>query len=320
MALIKCPECGQEISEYADKCTGCGCPMSKIKELIESQRPAKEETNDFLSKITKEQREFIASIVSELSRDYENEKIISIRETDDGFFVECLNKKNAKCIFRAKGGVMFVSYYNEGGFKKDSLTITEYNSGYQAKAIRIVEKMLQENEPDAYVKKQEEKGSTKYKHYFNIFPSIKKEMNDKPYYAPDKEKAFCKELRKFLLDILSMDSPKKLVSPTFACPHHTFFGHKLRWDTSDGYRSTAIVYFYYKSVKIVDEIRNYEKIMNIKIIEDNGYQKLLDSLYHQFDKKCDISLSNCDGVTSNISFVPNEAIYDVLEQFQDFEK
>ncbi len=33
MALIKCPECGHEISEFAPACTFCGCPMDKIKEL-----------------------------------------------------------------------------------------------------------------------------------------------------------------------------------------------------------------------------------------------------------------------------------------------
>ena len=34
MALIKCPDCGREISEYADKCISCGCPMDKIKEIL----------------------------------------------------------------------------------------------------------------------------------------------------------------------------------------------------------------------------------------------------------------------------------------------
>ena len=33
MALIKCPECGHEISEFAPACIFCGCPMDKIKEL-----------------------------------------------------------------------------------------------------------------------------------------------------------------------------------------------------------------------------------------------------------------------------------------------
>ena len=31
MALIKCPECGKEISEYAELCLGCGCPMRIIQ-------------------------------------------------------------------------------------------------------------------------------------------------------------------------------------------------------------------------------------------------------------------------------------------------
>ena len=29
MALIKCPECGQEISDQATSCPNCGCPMKK---------------------------------------------------------------------------------------------------------------------------------------------------------------------------------------------------------------------------------------------------------------------------------------------------
>ena len=29
MALIKCPECGSEISDYSDKCIHCGYPLSK---------------------------------------------------------------------------------------------------------------------------------------------------------------------------------------------------------------------------------------------------------------------------------------------------
>ena len=31
MALIKCSECGKQISEYSDKCPHCGCPMDMIK-------------------------------------------------------------------------------------------------------------------------------------------------------------------------------------------------------------------------------------------------------------------------------------------------
>ena len=34
MPLIKCPECGHEISTYADKCIYCGCPMDVAKALL----------------------------------------------------------------------------------------------------------------------------------------------------------------------------------------------------------------------------------------------------------------------------------------------
>ena len=29
MALIKCPECGRQVSEYAENCPNCGCPMDR---------------------------------------------------------------------------------------------------------------------------------------------------------------------------------------------------------------------------------------------------------------------------------------------------
>ena len=36
MALIECPECGKKISEYAEMCIGCGCPMSVVNQLHRS--------------------------------------------------------------------------------------------------------------------------------------------------------------------------------------------------------------------------------------------------------------------------------------------
>lgn len=38
MALIKCPECGKEISDSAITCPNCGCPAEIIKEKIKQQR------------------------------------------------------------------------------------------------------------------------------------------------------------------------------------------------------------------------------------------------------------------------------------------
>lgn len=34
MALIKCPECGREISDKAEACPGCACPMSAEPDYV----------------------------------------------------------------------------------------------------------------------------------------------------------------------------------------------------------------------------------------------------------------------------------------------
>lgn len=36
MALIKCPECNQEISSHASHCPNCGCPIETIKAEMRS--------------------------------------------------------------------------------------------------------------------------------------------------------------------------------------------------------------------------------------------------------------------------------------------
>lgn len=51
MPLIKCPECGREISDKAESCPGCGCPSSEWKKsssnevMIEVDNPEKAERN-----------------------------------------------------------------------------------------------------------------------------------------------------------------------------------------------------------------------------------------------------------------------------------
>lgn len=49
MALIKCPECGREISDKASFCPGCGCPASEFK-----QNNVPEDTRSELDRIADE--------------------------------------------------------------------------------------------------------------------------------------------------------------------------------------------------------------------------------------------------------------------------
>lgn len=41
MALIRCPECGREISDKASACPGCGCPVKEFGQE-EQQKAARE--------------------------------------------------------------------------------------------------------------------------------------------------------------------------------------------------------------------------------------------------------------------------------------
>ena len=38
MALIKCPECGNEVSEFATACPKCGCPIHEVLAAVESNQ------------------------------------------------------------------------------------------------------------------------------------------------------------------------------------------------------------------------------------------------------------------------------------------
>lgn len=52
MALIKCPECGQNISDQADTCIHCGYPLTEFKKELEKQRLIEEKQRQLFEKMT----------------------------------------------------------------------------------------------------------------------------------------------------------------------------------------------------------------------------------------------------------------------------
>ncbi len=97
MSLIKCPECKHMISEYAEKCIYCGCPMSKIKELNAIRRRIKEEVEALSSKeddaffdsLTPNEQKTVLNFYKSLSISYPSYKMFKFK---DNIAFECKNK------------------------------------------------------------------------------------------------------------------------------------------------------------------------------------------------------------------------------------
>lgn len=55
MALITCPECGKKISDQAQNCPNCGCPIcgvNNLQELVEDRETMQQENKTKKLKIT----------------------------------------------------------------------------------------------------------------------------------------------------------------------------------------------------------------------------------------------------------------------------
>lgn len=90
MALIKCSECGKDISDRAKKCPGCGYQLKKEKDVVNTNVKEEKVTTHFSRKIFTRQRKVaiilltltaiivIAAIIFFFSRNNANK--ISVKE------------------------------------------------------------------------------------------------------------------------------------------------------------------------------------------------------------------------------------------------
>ncbi len=96
MALIKCPECGKEISDKAISCPNCGCPNS---EFHVSNNNNKDNSQIFtVQKETTEKEDIILEICQKYSV---NEKTKAIKELIERTEYD---KKDSNCQIK-KGGL-----------------------------------------------------------------------------------------------------------------------------------------------------------------------------------------------------------------------
>lgn len=63
MALIKCPECGKEISDKAEKCPHCGYPIEEIENTVENETGSKQEGSDSNKEVPKKKKPLNKKII-----------------------------------------------------------------------------------------------------------------------------------------------------------------------------------------------------------------------------------------------------------------
>ena len=111
MALIKCPECGKEISEFAAHCINCGCPMSKIKEIISKSKvdpflQSKNIKSEAYLKLGNEQKSVLSKIMDFIEK---NTKLIFIQHAVR--FGYRKPKYHSMAIrFHVSDGVLYISF------------------------------------------------------------------------------------------------------------------------------------------------------------------------------------------------------------------
>lgn len=69
MSLLKCPECNNSVSEYAEKCPTCGCPMTVIKNFYNKNN------GHIFSIINGEEKDVTYFVNQALSDNYKNNMI-----------------------------------------------------------------------------------------------------------------------------------------------------------------------------------------------------------------------------------------------------
>lgn len=139
MALIKCPECGHNVSEHANFCPSCGCTIEYIKKhykmleekKIEPKKQTAVSVQTYYSKLSPKPRLFVDRVKREL--DKYTIKYVFVNEKEYCGFRKEKNGKLVIYLATHKDGLMYVHLYNEEldkntGYKFNEDRVEEYFS------------------------------------------------------------------------------------------------------------------------------------------------------------------------------------------------
>ena len=110
MALIKCPECGKEISEYSAYCIGCGCPMATIKSILAKREsvPVGKESLSFEQKLTQEEKRFLVKLFESIKEMFGNK--ISFVRPQYYWAIKHSDFPNNRFLFKKPDDILIFKY------------------------------------------------------------------------------------------------------------------------------------------------------------------------------------------------------------------
>ena len=145
--------------------------------------------------------------------------------------------------------------------------------------------------------------------------NIRCAIKGNPFWGDEKIKTLAETIKYFALEVLNSVNKNQYVSdPYRAFQQFKFFKYKLGWSKKEWEESASIVYGYFKAKKIMDKIREYERIYRETIIED--YLSVIEYLAFFIIRKVKINYANAPGLSSYFVFVPSVALDDVLKYFK----
>lgn len=285
-------------------------------------------SGSFYNSLFPEQRAFILSYINKINKKHGN--IFSFSSDKKSISLKCQNAPGYRCYFIQIGDKLMFFY--KIGIKdeikdleinklddemmsvllqKTNYVVASYNAQLMSGNVSTAEK----KEEHQQVKPVEQPKNTKPS--ISIFEKIRLEMLGSKYDASPSEKALCKNLKKYLKNKLKIQPSDNLEGPVFNSATALFNSKMIAWNRNDGARCAKIVYDFFKADTIIEKIKNYEDIYKKEIITD--YSSLVYYLYNEIATKNAIDFEHAPGLSSDFSLVPNNVIFNILENFAAYE-
>lgn len=328
MSLIKCPECGKMISEYATYCINCGCPMDKIKVLSKAQKKASIKKAEKKVKEVKQDRVVQSSFL--YSRDEVEQKFMldvvkcvqnSIENSvgkDHPYKYSIrikLGEENYKTLgwFRANDNKEMVFRYYKGSNSKEDVEEFVARTKLPQEVAGILIKICR-NESNSI--EEEKTGNLVSDDFYNALVASLQGRR-KILYFSSKQKLLVQDITKFVFDDVcanaisnkifkSKEDFYKFKTAYYYTP--VFFGNAFSFRNFTK-RVLNMFIAYYVSAQIAKKIKEYEKLYNEKII--CNYTELLKDYANMLIKSKNICYSNSSGITSNIVLIPETTLNNI---------